>query len=153
MSATHGETLDPPLDPPSPAEIAEDLRAVVGRLVRLLRAGYTVPVHQFGVLIAIERSGPQTTSNLAAIEFVRPQSMAHTVQQLTDAGFVTRAADPSDGRQTLIGLSDAGRAALDEQRRGITGWLAEAIEANLDDEEQAHLGDAVALLGRLVEGP
>lgn len=135
----------------SSVEVAEGLRIVVGRLVRRLRAGYTVPPHQFGALRAIEASGPQTTSSLAAIEIVRPQSMAHTVQQLDDAGFITREPDPTDGRQKLIGLSEAGRTALAEQRRDVTGWLAEAIEANLTANEHAQLADAVRLLGRLVD--
>lgn len=134
------------------AAIAEDLRTVVARLVRRLRAGYTVPAHQFSVLRTIERTGPQTTSSLAAIELVRPQSMAHTVQQLDAAGFITRAPDPTDGRQTLIGLSDGGRTALEEQRRDMTGWLSEAIDERLTPDEQARLADAVSLLGRLVDG-
>lgn len=136
---------------PGSVEVADGLRIVVGRLVRRLRAGYTVPPHQFGVLRAIEDHGPQTTSSLAAIEIVRPQSMAHTVQQLDDAGFITREPDPSDGRQRLIGLSGAGRTALDEQRSDLTGWLAEAIEANLTVDEHARLADAVTLLSRLVD--
>ena len=135
----------------SAAVIADDLRTVVARLVRRLRAGYAVPPHQFSVLRAIERSGPQTASQLAAIEVVRPQSMAHTLQQLDDSGFVTRRPDPSDGRQTLIGLSDGGRSALDEQRREITGWLATAIDHHLTADEQERLADAVGLLSRLVD--
>lgn len=138
--------------PETSAAIADDLRTVVGRLVRRLRAGYTVPPHQFGVLRAIERGGPQTASQLAAVEVVRPQSMAHTLQQLDDAGFITRERDPSDGRQTLIGLSASGDAALDEQRREMTGWLTAAIDDHLDADERARLADAVGLLSRLVDG-
>lgn len=137
--------------PPSSAVIAEDLRAVVGRLVRRLRTGYPVPPHQFGVLRSIERSGPQTTSRLAATELVRPQSMAHTLQQLDQAGFITRHPDPSDGRQTLIDLSEGGRTALEEQRREVTGWLTSAIEDHLSPDERVDLERAVALLGRLLE--
>jgi DNA-binding MarR family transcriptional regulator len=144
--------MAPPLDGTDSAEIADELRTVVARLVRRLRAGYTVPAHQFSVLRTIERSGPQTTSNLAAIEIVRPQSMAHTVRQLDAAGFITRAPDASDGRQTLIGLSDVGRTALEEQRRDVTGWLAEAIDDHLTADERGRLADAVGLLGRLVDG-
>lgn len=132
-------------------EIAEDLRTVVARLVRRLRAGYAIPPHQFSVLSTIERNGPQTASQLAAIEIVRPQSMAHTLHQLTEAGFVTRRPDPTDGRQTLVALSDAGRRAIEEQRRETTGWLSAAIEDQLDTEERLTLADAVTLLGRLVE--
>lgn len=134
------------------AVIAEDLRTVVGRLVRRLRANYAIAPHQFSVLNTIERHGPQTASQLAALEIVRPQSMAHTLQQLTEAGFVTRRPDPADGRQTLIALSDAGRHAIDEQRRETTGWLSAAIDDELDADERLILATAVTLLGRLVEG-
>ncbi|GAB3660788.1 MarR family transcriptional regulator [Nocardioides korecus] len=133
------------------AAIAEDLRTVVARLVRRLRAGYAVAPHQFSVLSTIERTGPQTASQLATAEIVRPQSMAHTLQQLTEAGFVTRRPDPADGRQTLVALSDAGRLAIEEQRRETTGWLAAAIDHELDAEERRALATAVTLLGRLVE--
>jgi DNA-binding MarR family transcriptional regulator len=138
--------------PATSAAIAEDLRAVIALLVRRMRANPVFPPHQFGVLRAIDRSGPQTASQLAALEFVRPQSMAHTLQQLDAAGFVTRHPDPTDGRQTLIALSDDGRSALAEQRREIAGWLAAEIDQQLDADERDTLAEAVTLLGRLVKG-
>ena len=131
--------------------IAEDLRTVVGRLVRRLRAGYAIAPHQFSVLATIERAGPQTASRLATLELVRPQTMAHTLRQLTEAGFVTRQPDPTDGRQTLVALSEAGRRSLEDQRRETTGWLSAAIDQELDAEERHALATAVTLLGRLVE--
>lgn len=134
----------------SSVDIAEDLRAVVAVLVRRIRANPEFPPHQFGVLRTIDRNGPQTASQLAALEFVRPQSMAHTLQQLDAAGFVTRHPDPSDGRQTLIGLSDSGRRALEDQRRRVSGWLATEIDAQLNDDERLTLSEAVALLARIV---
>jgi DNA-binding MarR family transcriptional regulator len=136
---------------PSTAAIAEDLRTVIGRLVRRLRRDYTIPTHQFSVLAQIERGGPQTTSGLATVELVRPQTMAHTVQQLDEAGYVLREPDPSDGRQTLIVLSDAGRAAMAEQRRELTDWLASTIDRTLDAGERETLAEAVVLLARLIE--
>jgi len=130
--------------------IADDLRGAVSRLVRRLRAEHVLPPHQFSVLIAIERSGPQTASQLAAQEHVRPQSMAHTLLQLDTAGFITRSADPSDGRQTLIALSEAGRGAISDQRQETTSWLSGAIAAELSTEERDALAHAVTLLDRLV---
>lgn len=136
--------------PASSAAIAEDLRAVVALLVRRYRTNPAFPPHQVGVLRIIDRIGPQTTSQLAALEFVRPQSMAHTVQQLEAAGFITRRPDPNDGRQTLIGLSESGRRALSEQRRQVAGWLAAEIDRQLDPDERETLAHAVSLLGRIV---
>lgn len=134
---------------PTSAAVAEELRATVGRMVRRFRLGYTIPSHQFSALATIENGGPQTTSQLAHVENVRPQSMAHTVQQLLDAGFITRRSDPSDGRQTLIELTQSGQAAIFEQRHTATGWLTSAIDDALTPPERATLIDAVNILDRL----
>ena len=47
---------------------------------------------------------------LARLAKVRKQSMAHSVDLLTAAGYVTRRPDPADGRASLIFLTDKGRA-------------------------------------------
>ena len=47
---------------------------------------------------------------LAQLAKVRKQSMAHSVELLTAAGYVTRRPDPHDGRASLIFLTDKGRA-------------------------------------------
>jgi DNA-binding MarR family transcriptional regulator len=131
--------------------VAGDLRVVVSRLVRRFRADGPLPTPQIGALASLVRQGPRTTSQLAALERVRPQSMAHTVAELEAAGLVERRPDLDDQRQTLIDLTDAGRATMDEFRRAGEGWIAQAITAELDDEEQAALARGVELLRRLVE--
>lgn len=125
---------------------------MIALLVRRMRANPALPPHQLGVLRTIERLGPQTASQLATHEHVRPQSMAHTLKQLDQSGFLVRSADPSDRRQTLIALSDSGLDALRAQRRDITEWLAAAIDERLEPTEVATLATAVDLLNRLVEG-
>jgi DNA-binding MarR family transcriptional regulator len=47
---------------------------------------------------------------LAVLAKVRKQSMAHSVELLTAAGYVVRRPDPDDGRASLIVLTDKGRA-------------------------------------------
>jgi DNA-binding MarR family transcriptional regulator len=127
---------------------ASELRVVLGRLVRRLRAENTFPVTQVAVLARLERDGPQTTSALAAAERVRPQSMAQTVAELQTAGFVARRPDPIDGRRVLIELSVPGLAALLEDRQGRESWLAAAM-AELTPEERKALDRAVPILQRL----
>jgi DNA-binding MarR family transcriptional regulator len=135
--------------PPSPAATAHELRVVIGRLLRRLRAAGEIPLPQATVLGRLDREGPQTTSALAAAERVRPQSMAQTVAELERAGLVTRRADPADRRQFLLELSDEGRRAIEAERRSREGWLARAIAETLDPEEQATLLRAVEILRRL----
>ena len=133
------------------ASAASELRLVLGQLVRRLRREYTFPVAQATVLRRLDREGAQTTSALAAAERVRPQSMAQTIAELAADELVARHPDPADGRQILIQLTEQGRDRLHEERRRREGWLAEAIAAELDAEEQQVLIAAVPLLRRLSE--
>ena len=130
---------------------ASELRIVLGQLVRRLRAEHTFSISQGVVLARLDREGPQTTSALAAVERVRPQSMAQTVAELQSAGLVSRTPDPTDGRRVLIGLTAGGRDALAADRRRREGWLAEAMAAELTPEEQETLIRAVPLLRRLTQ--
>jgi DNA-binding MarR family transcriptional regulator len=136
-------------------ELAGELRVVLGRLVRRMRAErdeQALSLSQVVVLGRLDRSGPAGVSDLAAGERVRPQSMAATVAALTDAGLVERRPDPADGRRVLIDLAPAGRVALDADRRRRIDWLANAIERDLTPREQRVLAEASDLLARLTEG-
>jgi DNA-binding MarR family transcriptional regulator len=131
------------------SQSAAELRNVLGRLVRRLRAENTFPLSHGTVLARLESDGPQTTSALAAAERVRPQSMAHTIAELRAAGYVARRPHPLDKRQILIELTDEGLARLHDDRRRREGWLAEAIATQLSADEQEILIRAVPLLDRL----
>jgi DNA-binding MarR family transcriptional regulator len=133
------------------ASTASELRVVLGRLVRRLRAEHNFAISHATVLGRLDREGPRTTSALAAAERVRPQSMAQTLAELGAAGLVGRRPDPLDGRQVLIELTDLGRQALRDERRRRDGWLAQAIASELTAEEQALLGRAIPLLHRLTQ--
>ena len=129
--------------------IASDLRVVLGQLVRRLRAEHRFPLSHGAVLGRLDRDGPQSTSDLAVAERVRPQSMAQTLGDLEADDLIMRRPDPDDGRRVLIELSGSGREALEQDRRHREGWLARSIEEELSDEEQEVLAQAVVLLQRL----
>jgi DNA-binding MarR family transcriptional regulator len=131
------------------ALVASDLRVVLGQLVRRLRAEHRFPLSHGAVLGRLDRDGPQSTSDLAVAERVRPQSMAQTLGDLEADGLIARRPDPDDGRRVLIELSDSGRQALEQDRRHREGWLARSIDEELSDEEQEVLARAVELLQRL----
>jgi DNA-binding MarR family transcriptional regulator len=137
-----------------PASLASDVRVVIGRLVRRLRAERRgVPLAQVIVLGRLDRDGPSGISPLAAAERVRPQSMAATVEALEHGGLVSRRPDPGDGRRVVIELTPAGAAVLAEDRRRREGWLADAIARDLTARERGVLAEATALLGRLADTP
>jgi DNA-binding MarR family transcriptional regulator len=133
------------------ALVASELRAVLGSLLRRLRAEHRFPLTHGAVLGRLDRCGPQSVSELAVAERVRPQSMAQTVSDLEAERLVVRRADPNDGRRALVELTAGGRDALDSDRRQRAGWLAQAMEQDLSASEQEILADAVDLLRRLAE--
>jgi DNA-binding MarR family transcriptional regulator len=130
------------------ATLAAELRLALGQIMRRVRAEHGFPLPQGAALGALDRGGPQSVSDLAARAHVRPQSMAQTVGELEQGGLVVRRPDPEDGRRAIVELTDAGRAALAEDRRRRDGWLAGALE-ELTAEERAVLHAAAPLLRRI----
>jgi DNA-binding MarR family transcriptional regulator len=136
--------------------LAVELDRAIQRLRARIRAesGVGASAWSRSQLLALDRliaGPPMTTSDLAAAEYVRPQSMAATLAPLLDAGLVTRHRDPDDGRRVLIVPTDAGRDALRSVQSQRDAWLASAIERELDEEELAVLPGLVQLLDRLAD--
>jgi DNA-binding MarR family transcriptional regulator len=131
------------------SRMASQLRLVLGRLVRRLRVEHRFGLMHGAVLGRLDRVGTMSTVELARAERVRPQSMGQTLSELEAQGLVERRPDPHDGRRTLLELTGAGSEALAEDRRQREGWMAHAIEAELDDDERRILSQAVELLERL----
>ncbi len=134
--------------------LAQDLRALVGKLKRRLRerahAGDLTP-SQVSALLRLEMDGAATASTLARAEGMRPQSIAPVIAALEAAGLVRGAPDPADGRQTLLSLTPACRTWLEEGRAARQDWLTRALQARLSRQEQDEVAKAVGLLKRLVD--
>ena len=86
--------------------------------------------------------GPQRISDLAAGEGVTQPGMTTLVSRLVDEGLAERFADPTDGRATLVRITDAGRSVLADRHRART----EAIRADILRLSAEH---RAALLGAL----
>jgi DNA-binding MarR family transcriptional regulator len=131
--------------------LASELRLVLGQLMRRLRAEHRFSLSQGAVLGRLDREGTMSIGDMAVAERVRPQSMTQTIADLEADGLIDRRADPSDGRRTLVGLTDNGRQTLQEDRRRREGWLAGSIADDLSTGEQQVLMQALDLLRRLAE--
>ncbi|MEI9931347.1 MAG: MarR family transcriptional regulator [Rhizomicrobium sp.] len=57
----------------------------------------------------VRRDGPATVTAIARAEGLRPQSMGATIREFEASGYVTGAADPDDGRQTLWSVTPLAR--------------------------------------------
>lgn len=123
---------------------------VLGRLMRRLRAEHGFSLAQGAVLGRLDREGPQSVSDLAGKERMRPQSMAQTVADLEAEGLVERNPDPDDRRRALLSLTESGRTRILDSRRRREGWLVRAIE-ELPEEDRATVERAVILLAHLAD--
>lgn len=134
--------------------LAQDLRALMGKLKRRLRdqahVGDLTP-SQVSVLLRLEKDGSATASSLARAEGMRPQSMAPVLGVLEGAGLVSGAPDPADGRQTLFSLTEAFRKSVEEGRAARQDWLTRTLQVRLSPEERDEVARAVELLKRLVD--
>lgn len=128
-----------------------DLRIAVMRLARRLRAertGDALTPSQMAVLGTLAREGTRTPGELAAVERVQPPSMTRILSSLQSAGLIDRTPHPSDGRQVLYSLTDAGQALVLRDRRRRDHWLAQRM-ARLTPEQRRTLEAAVPILNDL----
>ena len=146
-----GRTGGPARLPRTDAELSSALRIVVARLGRRLRVerdADVLPAGLVAVLATLHRTGPIRISALAEEENVRPPSMTRTVATLADAGLVTRTANPADGRQVVVGLTEAGTRALEEDRRRRQAWFDVHLRA-LTRDDREKLRAALPVLQRI----
>src|ERR1700680_81885 len=87
------------------------------------------PGHKL-LLLELETSGPRTQAQLAAASGYEPPTITLSVRQLEAARFVVRRPPLTDGRATVVELSDEGRALLPKLK---AAWrrLAEQTVAGL----------------------
>lgn len=132
----------------SATQLANELRIASNRLVRRLRAEKSdndVTYGQYAVMAFIDRRGPQTLRSLSDYEGVKPPSMNRTVNCLVEAGYAVREADPDDGRQVRITLTDAGTQTVRDTRKRRDAWLATRVR-RLDAEQRKVLAEAAEIL-------
>ena len=136
------------------SEVASQLRASVGLLVRRLRQAHVegeLSLAESSALARVAGDGPMTAAELARAERISPQSMGVTVHGLRERGLVVRSPDPGDGRRVLWSVSDAGREVRARRRAETAERLAEVLQSALTADELEQLHCAVPLLRRLAE--
>ncbi len=143
---------------PAPSADAVDtqlvtrLRMAVLRLARRLRQQVEgeITASQLAALASIDRQGPLTIGELAAVERVRRPTMTRIVACLEAAGLIARRADPRDRRFVHVEVSADGHRFLERTRSRRDAFLAERIQA-LPPAERTLLWKAVPVIERLLE--
>lgn len=132
-------------------QLAEDLRRVVGNLVREVRSeSHTPSSAQSETLDLLDRHGPASISAIAARRHVKHQSMRLVIAQLEQQQLVTRGLDPSDARKQLFELTHQGRAALEHSRHQRSDWLARQLKEKITASQLQTLETAVRILEQLI---
>jgi DNA-binding MarR family transcriptional regulator len=135
-------------------EVAGRLRIAVNRLHRRLRQeslGGLSPA-QASALASVSRHGSPTLGELAAIELVQPPTMTKIVASLSEAGMVTREADPDDRRSARVRITTAGERGLERIRTRKNAFLLRRLD-ELTDDEQQRAAELVELLEHLLAEP
>src|ERR1700739_1149239 len=100
---------------PDPVQVASALQKSVGIYIRRLRQKPVqdeLPGPEMTALSHLDLGGPATPSALARAEQISPQAMGATVSALVRRGLAERHLDPSDGRLTVVSLTEAGRQVV-----------------------------------------
>lgn len=131
--------------------LASRLRLAVVRLNRRLRAqrtSATVSLTQLAALATLFKCGPLTPGELAAKEGVQPPSMTRVIAALEEMGYATRRPHPTDGRQAIVELTDAGLAFHEAQVSAREAWLDKRL-AELTEDERELLAHAAEIIDKM----
>ena len=131
--------------------LASRLRLAVVRLNRRLRAQRTstaVTLTQFSALSSLKKCGPMTPGELAAKEVVQPPSMTRVIAALEEIGYVSRRPHPTDGRQSIVELTEDGLAYVLADISAREAWLDKRL-AQLTDDERRTLTEAAEIIDRM----
>src|SRR5450432_817829 len=141
---------------PTPDSLAVRLAVAIKRVHgRLREAAWSgeveLPVAQVAVIKRLRNDGPTTASALAATEHVTHQAITQTLAALKRAGLVRAAADPKDGRKSVISVTPAGNRLFESAIASRDAWLAQAIGHVVSPRERAALEKSIELLERVAD--
>ena len=131
--------------------LASRVRLAVVRLGRRLRAQRTsssITLTQFSALTTLKKCGPMTPGELAAKEVVQPPSMTRVIAALEEIGYVSRRPHPTDGRQSIVELTEDGLAYVLADISAREAWLDKRL-AELTEAERRTLAEAAEIIDRM----
>jgi DNA-binding MarR family transcriptional regulator len=135
-------------------EVAAALYLSVGLFKRRLRqmpAEGELSLPESSALRRLERGGPAMVTALAKAEQISVQSMGATLHTLEARRLIERRPDPADGRRSVMSVTEAGLAALNDKRNARIAQLARVLAAEFTSAERGQLMAALPLIERLAE--
>lgn len=131
-------------------DVPARLAFATGRLNRRLRsAGGGISHGLLSALASVAKHGPMRLAELSQIESVSAPSTTRLVAELESKGFVTRTADPDDGRAILIAITESGVEAIASARAARASMVAELF-TELEPDEVATIAAALPALEKML---
>jgi DNA-binding MarR family transcriptional regulator len=135
-------------------ELAENLRVVISRLVKILRTqtknDELLSLTESSTLAVIHDYKEILPSELAAAEKVTAQSMSQIIKKLLNHGFIKRTSSTTDKRKVLITITAAGIKTVEKRRSERQEWLARSIGEKITQKEKEVLMNAIPVMATLV---
>lgn len=90
----------------------------------------------FHLLVHLVKDGPRRAGTLAEAVHSDPSTISRQIAHLVGLGYVERAADPEDGRATLLVATVEGRRVFEENRRRRNEHIAQMVEDWSESDRQ-----------------
>jgi DNA-binding MarR family transcriptional regulator len=133
--------------PPSRRQLANDAwEALLSAHARLMKAFAAediwrdLSIREHDVLYTLSKCRePVRLSELHRHVLLSQPALSRLVDRLVERGFISRCADPADGRGVRLSLTDAGREKQQQIGRRHARSVARAVTAELTGEELRQL--------------
>ncbi|MEH3142583.1 MAG: MarR family transcriptional regulator [Mycobacterium kyogaense] len=131
------------------ADIAEAVRQTAFLATRHLLNRDELSVTAMEVLHTVSVDGPTRLTTLSDAIHVSQPAMTQLIQRLERRGLVTRAADPDDGRATIVDITESARNLLHRLRSEDDQKLTTLL-ATLSTSDQQSLRLALHVAGPII---
>jgi DNA-binding MarR family transcriptional regulator len=136
-------------------EIAEDLRVVISRLIKILRGEIKhdelLSLTERSTLALVYQYPKILPSELAVIEKVTNQSMSQIINKLLNHGYIKKTPSTNDKRKIIITITASGKKKVENKRQKTREWLAQSIFEKTTQKEKEVLVNAIKVLTKLVD--
>jgi DNA-binding MarR family transcriptional regulator len=92
------------------------------------RAGVSVGRPAVSILGELHRNGRQRLSDLSRHTGLEAPLVSREVRALVDDGYVTRVADPGDGRAAIVEMTELGKITYVQYRKAVDDIIAETFK-------------------------
>lgn len=134
-------------------EIAENLRRVISRLLKILKNqtknDELLSLTERSTLVSIYQYSEILPSELAVMEKVTAQSMSQIINKLLEHGFIKKTPSKTDKRKVIITITATGEKIVEKRRLEKQEWLAQSILEKTTQKEKELLVNAIKVLAKL----